>query len=41
MSEVKIDIEKERIEILNAYKGLLRASKAFRTTKEDKDLYGS
>jgi len=31
----KFDLEQERKEILNAYKGLLRASKAFRKTKED------
>ena len=31
----KFDLEKERKEILNAYKGLLRASKEFRRTKED------
>jgi len=31
----KFDLEQERKEILNAYKGLLRASKEFRKTKED------
>jgi guanosine-3',5'-bis(diphosphate) 3'-pyrophosphohydrolase len=31
----KINLEQERKEILNAYKGLLRASKEFRKTKED------
>lgn len=31
----KFDLEQERKEILNAYKGLLRASKQFRKTKED------
>ncbi len=31
----EIDEERERLDILNAYKGLLRASKKFRTTKED------
>lgn len=34
----KIDLERERIEILNAYKGLLRASKQYRKTKEDTQL---
>ena len=33
--EVQIDEERERLDILNAYKGLLRASKRFRRTKED------
>lgn len=33
-----IDLERERIEILNAYKGLLRASKQYRKTKEDTQL---
>ena len=31
----EIDEERERLDILNAYKGLLRASKKFRRTKED------
>lgn len=31
----EIDQERERLDILNAYKGLLRASKKFRKTKED------
>jgi len=36
MTQIKeIDEERERLDILNAYKGLLRASKKFRTTKED------
>ena len=30
-----IDEERERLDILNAYKGLLRASKKFRKTKDD------
>jgi len=34
----KIDLERERIEILKAYKGLLRASKQYRKTKEDTQL---
>ncbi|MFD1553928.1 RelA/SpoT family protein [Putridiphycobacter roseus] len=33
--EVQIDEERERLDILNAYKGLLRASKRFRKSKED------
>lgn len=33
-----IDLERERIEILKAYKGLLRASKQYRKTKEDTQL---
>ncbi|MGV6861540.1 MAG: RelA/SpoT family protein [Putridiphycobacter sp.] len=36
--ENKIDIEKERNQILNAYKGLLRASKPYRKTTEDTKL---
>ena len=36
--DVKIDEERERLDILNAYKGLLRASKKFRKTKEDTKL---
>ncbi len=36
--ETKYDIEKERHQILNAYKGLLRASKPYRRTKEDTKL---
>ena len=34
----QIDLERERKDILNAYKGLLRASKQFRKTKEDTQL---
>ncbi|MFK8044516.1 MAG: bifunctional (p)ppGpp synthetase/guanosine-3',5'-bis(diphosphate) 3'-pyrophosphohydrolase [Crocinitomicaceae bacterium] len=34
-NDIKIDEERERLDILNAYKGLLRASKKFRKTKED------
>jgi len=34
----KFDLEKERKEILNAYKGLLRASKQFRKTREDTQM---
>lgn len=37
-AEIKIDEERERLDILNAYKGLLRASKKFRKTKEDTRL---
>ena len=33
-----IDLEKERVEILNAYKGLLRASKDLRTEEETKRI---
>lgn len=33
--EPNFDLEEERKQILNAYKGLLRASKPFRRTKED------
>ncbi len=36
--EQKFDIEKERNQILNAYKGLLRASKPYRRSKEDTKL---
>ncbi len=36
--EKKYDIEKERNQILNAYKGLLRASKPYRRTKDDTKL---
>lgn len=35
MALEKFDLERERVEILKAYKGLLRASKEFRKTKED------
>lgn len=37
-ADIKIDEERERLDILNAYKGLLRASKKFRKTKEDTKL---
>ena len=32
------DLEKERVEILNAYKGLLQASKEFRKTTKDTQI---